>query len=135
MFQTYEVIHCLVESTLNGMLYFILHVMPFINCGYGRREMMKKLRHSLKSAFWKVRIDSAFMVYPRDHSVPVFSVNSCWYHISSLDLGKNWQVWCLFSSLCARCPVSGLIWVYTKSNLIRLDNLLHRSGEIITREG
>lgn len=37
----YEVLHCLVESTLTGTFYFLFHVIPFIKCAVGR-EMWKR---------------------------------------------------------------------------------------------
>ena len=36
VFWSYEVLHCLVESTLTGTLYFLFHVIPFIKCAVGR---------------------------------------------------------------------------------------------------
>lgn len=71
----YEVLHCLVESTLTGTFYFLFHVIPFIKCAVGR-EMLEKVRYTSMSAIWKVKIDSALKVYTREQTVPISSVNS-----------------------------------------------------------
>lgn len=54
-----RIIHCPVESNLKWYSIF------YTSCSYQGREMMKKVRYSLMSAFWKVKIESALKIYPR----------------------------------------------------------------------
>lgn len=53
------------EWTLTETLHFILHVISLIKGSFVGRELMKKVRDRLMSAFWKVKIESALKIYPR----------------------------------------------------------------------
>lgn len=75
VFWSYEVLRWVVESTLTRTLYFLFHVILFIKCGYAGwgGEMLEKVRCSLMSAFWKVKIDSTLKINPREQTVSISS--------------------------------------------------------------
>lgn len=137
VFWSYEIIHHLVESALTGTLYFILHAISFMKCGYEVGRDDEKVWCGLMSAFWEVKIDSAQKISP-DGSLFSFPL---WFFLTVYVLfwcGDEQEVWCLFSCLWARSSASSLIWVHTtsKSNLICLGDLLYSWwGEVITGEG
>lgn len=70
----------------------------------GKRDV-EKVRYTLMSAIWKVKIDSALKVYPREQTVPISSVNPDSYSFLIWRTGKS----VAYFPLQARGPFSGLI--------------------------
>lgn len=91
VFQSCEITYCLVESTLTGTLYFILHVILFMKCDYAVGRDDKKVWCGLMSAFWKVKINSALR-FPQiaacSHSLCEFFLM---FYVSCFDVRENWK--------------------------------------------